>query len=170
MVQSFKYWKISLLYFGVFFLALFRATFQALIITHHEKKALLKKVDREQKKWTSIWDSENKTEIDKLTMILIFKLFYALACYNVCTKSVFDFNSLFLFNDFCDTFWHFVTSNLLLFHAYMNQFEGVLRNVLLVIVKAVLIMFLVLLSDDYDCCGYFRDFNLPKRWILKILF
>lgn len=117
-----------------------------------KKKALLKKVDRDKKKRTSIWDSENKTEIDKLTMIfLIFKLFYALTCYNVCTKSVFDFNSLFLLNDFCDTFWHFVTSNLLPFRAHMNQFEGVLRKVLLVIEKAVFIMFLVLLYDDYDC-------------------
>lgn len=89
-------------------MALLRDTFQALIITHHEKRRSGKRSI--MKKRASIWDSENKTEIDKLTMIfMIYNLLQVPVCYNVCTKSVFDFNSLFFvewllwyFSTFCD--------------------------------------------------------------------
>ena len=99
------------------------------------------------KKRASIWDSENKTEIDKLTMIF---MIYKFLCVTMSAQNWFLIPiHCFLLSDFCDTFRHFVTSNILPFHAHMNQCGKLLRKVLLV-KERIVFMFLASLYDGLN--------------------
>jgi len=138
-------------------LALLRDTFQALIITHHEK--------RRSGKMSISWKREHQFGILKIKLRLTnwqwfswYTFYYKFLCVTMSAHNRFLISIYcFLLSDFCDTFRHFVTSNILPFHAHMNQCGELLRKVLLVIERIVFYVsgFVVW------CIEYFRGFNLP---------